>query len=58
MNVSDPIVKLLDAALNMILEGYGHRALDLLDLFITRFMPALPKVHWDQLDTLKVWAIE
>ncbi len=54
----NPISTFFDAVLNLILEGYGHRAVDLIDLFVQRFQPALPTVHWDQLDTLKVWAVE
>jgi hypothetical protein len=50
------LIMLFNAALNLIVQGYGPRAVDLLHLFQMRFQFCLPKTYWEQHDILLDWA--
>ena len=57
--MNKPVLALINIALNLIVAGYGHRAIDLINMSPpVRDSWCMPAHLWDALTTLREWGKE
>lgn len=47
------VVRFLNALLDLIAEGYVHRAVDCINLYVSRFQPTLHSSVWEFFDWVR-----